>query len=500
MLLALALVASFQTSGGSNTPQAHPPEVQRRATEDLTYAGEPRAPLRITFEGRWALEAHLSKPHDTLGLSTRLTLIDGGGDRARLDWATWRSGHEDKAEIETTLIDGARVLHRPAANEPFVEVKGKFATILRMRLEAAAPWRTLARVSKAQDRCSSITPDAFAWTEPNEDGGCARTFTWDQATHRLATATRPFAHPRLGDAEDEVAYGSWIERDGVVVPGAFTLHEFDGRDALQASPSSFDVHMQKLETTGDFAQELALPQTVNPAAPPSDAPPSALMVEELDPGVVSFAFKVPDARTFVVEFGDHLVAIDAPLSSALCERIVTAVRERFPTKPLRYVLFGHHHPNYTGGLRAFMSAGATVVTPEGCAKFVSEIAARPFTREPDAWSRAGLEPKIETFKAGRVFEDGTRRLEVIDIGKKSHHTDEYTVFYLPATRVLIQDDIGWSVANDGKLRFGERSRGLLEAITERKLDVQKLWQSWPAASARPSISMAEFESGVKASR
>jgi len=225
-----------------------------------------------------------------------------------------------------------------------------------------------------------------------------------------------------------------------------------------------------------------------------------IAIDELQPGVLTFTAKDLDGRTVVVEFADHLLAIDAPLSSALGEQIVEAIRGRFPTKPLRYVLFGHFHPHYTGGLRAFMAAGAKVVAPAGCAAFAAEIAGRPFTLEPDAWARAARSAQIESFSGSRVFEDAGQRLEAIDIGRKSAHTDEYVVFYLPRTRTLLQDDIGWSVARDGTLSFGPRARGLREALTERKLDIQTLWQSWPTSSSRPSISFAEFERGTQAKR
>jgi glyoxylase-like metal-dependent hydrolase (beta-lactamase superfamily II) len=213
--------------------------------------------------------------------------------------------------------------------------------------------------------------------------------------------------------------------------------------------------------------------------------------------LTSFLAKEQQGRTYVVEFADHLVAIDAPLSSALGERILATIREHFPTKPIRYVLFGHFHPHYTGGLRAFMTAGARVVAPAGCARFAAEIAKRSFILEPDAWARAGREAEIDTFEGSRVFEDSTRRLEAIDIGKSSRHTEEYVVFLLTRTHTLVQDDIGWYAAKDGKATFGAGSRGLYDALAARKLEVATMWQSWPVDHPRPSISWSDFERGVK---
>jgi hypothetical protein len=493
-LLAASLCA-LAGSFASARPQSASPSPEIPA---LVHGGEPHAPLRTVYEGTLALEAHLSKPHATMQFGSRMTVLADAQDRARLDWATWRTGHEEDVDTESTLIDGAHVWWREHATSPYVEAKGKHAVLLRARVEAFVPWRMLARMRAAPASVSDRKDDAWTWS----DAGSARRFTLDPSTHRLASITRAFAHPRLGDARDEITYASWSEHDGVALPDVLSLRELDGENVLRASPTQIDVHLTHVDLGVDVGHELDDPTTTGAAESGAESSllPEPIDVEVLDPGVVSFASKSLDARTIIVEFGDHLVAIDAPLSSVVGEHILAAVHARFPTKPVRYVLFGHYHPHYTGGLRAFMADGAKVVAPEGCAKFAAEIADRPFTLEPDAWTRKAQKPQIETFHGVHVLEDATRRLEVFDIGAKSQHTDEYLVFYLPKTRTLLQDDIGWSAGKDGKLFFGARSRGLAEALAERKLDVATLWQSWPVQSSRPSITYEELQKGVQAAK
>jgi glyoxylase-like metal-dependent hydrolase (beta-lactamase superfamily II) len=485
-------ISTLATDAAQDEPAAPAPAL-------LAYAGEPGA-IRVAYEGEYVLEAHCARPHATRTYGTRMIFVAQAGGRARLDWETWPVGRADKRDVETTLVDGTHVWHRADAAKPFVKMNGKSAALLRARLEAGLPWLTLARVRSATERCTTTGSSEFSWTEAPLDGGIARHFARDPATNRLLSISRVFAHPRLGDARDEITYGAWQERDGITVPVSFEIREFEGEDALRFSPATFTVRLAKLEAGIDVAHELEIPKEAQPAGAPAPALAPAVTVLELEPGVCSFLAQELQGRTITVEFADHLVAIDAPLSSALGERIVAAIRDRYPAKPVRYVTFGHYHPHYTGGLRAFLAAGATVVAPEGCAAFAAEIAARPFTIEPDAWARSGKKAVIESFRARRVFEDATRRLELIDIGTKSSHTDEYLLFYLPRTHTVLQDDVGWFAAADGALRFGQGSRGLYEAIREQKLDVKKLWQSWPVDHARPSISFAELETGVLALR
>lgn len=490
MLLAHLACAFLPQLPAAPSPAA-PPE----------YTGAPHGAVRVTYEGTWSLEAHLAKPHDVRTYATRLTVLDGGPQRARLDWSAWDAAHPERIEVETTLVDGARVFHRAEAGQSFRTVSGKPAGLLRARLEAAAPWRTLARIGTAPERLASAKPETCVWSESAADGGFARTFAWDAATKRVTSIERAFAHPRLGDTRDDVRYAGWSEASGVTIPAAFRMREFEGSDALKASPTVFDVHFVSLDPVADAAAELAVPaDALPPEAPPAAAEPAPITVTELEPGVLAFASRELDAQTFVVEFADHVVAIGAPLSSALGERIVDAIGARFPAKPIRHLLVGHYHPHYTGGLRAFLAAGASVVATEGIAKLAQEIAARPFTLAPDRWAGASRAPVIETFRGEREFGDATRKLTAIDIGARSQHTDEYTVFWLPATRTLLQDDIGWGATSERELRFGPRSRGLYDAIVERKLDVTTLWQGWPVASPRPKITFAELEAGVRARR
>jgi hypothetical protein len=453
----------------------------------------PSSPIRIVYEGEWTLEAHLAKPHDRITRGTRLTLLDGAGEGTRLDWATWDPRKPDAVETETTWIDGERVVHRESEKSPLELASGLVADLLRARVEAVAPWRALfARGSRAG------TVDGFAWVCNADGARPARRLSYQPSTSHMSSCALTSSHPRLGDASDEVRWLEWCERRGVQLAGAVHI-EAPGGSSGSGSPETFELHLVSVEPAGDFGDALDLPDDISPQAAAPDPRTAAIDVSDLTPGVVSFASKQFDARTITVEFEDHLIAIGAPLSSALSERMLAAIAKRFPSKPVRYVAFGHHHPHYTGGLRAFLAAGATVVATPGNSRYVAEIAALPFTIEPDAWAkRESREPKVESFTDRREFADASQQLSMIDIGSRSNHTDEYCVFYLPRSRTLIEDDIGWFAATDGKLNFGARSRGLRDAIVERGLDVATIVQGWPVANPRPSITFAELDQGVNA--
>ncbi len=127
--------------------------------------------------------------------------------------------------------------------------------------------------------------------------------------------------------------------------------------------------------------------------------------------------------TIVVEMRDHLIAVEGPLYEARTAPVVKAIKERFPGKPIRYVVPTHHHLDHAGGIRAFMAEGAVVVSPFSARDFYARVAKAPHTRHPDSLEKARTPVVIESFGGGpRVLTDGTRRVEVYPL-PTSHAED-----------------------------------------------------------------------------
>src|SRR6185503_18147713 len=72
--------------------------------------------------------------------------------------------------------------------------------------------------------------------------------------------------------------------------------------------------------------------------------------------------------------------------------------------------------------------------------FIEQLARGTRTIRPDALTRAGKPAVVETFTKKRVFTDGTRTLEVIDIGPNPH-VKEAVIAYLPQHRIAFQADL-----------------------------------------------------------
>ncbi len=287
-----------------------------------------------------------------------------------------------------------------------------------------------------------------------------------------------YVHPRLGVTFDRADFGT---------PGP------------SGQPKTVRIEHYGAELAWRGNLELGSVESLPSALQPSDAPPKA---ESAEPSIQALGdglwdVKIPehDARSFVVELDTFVVVIEAPWSREDGQRVVDLVTDTLPDKPIRYVAYSHHHPHYTGGLPAFIAAGATLVVPEPHADFVRSVARFDFETDAPPPSADGL--ALETFVGRFAIQDGERKIEIFDIGEQSRHTAAYMVFWLPETRTLIEGDLGWFVDGQGGLMTGERSAGLLQAIDDRGLDVQTLLQTWPVVSQEPSLSMEAFRTAVK---
>lgn len=285
----------------------------------------------------------------------------------------------------------------------------------------------------------------------------------------LASTTRSWTHPTFGDVEDSV------------------LHDPSGHLSI-AHPEVDHRWWARLDPAEAEPDPLA-----PPPGPPLPPPPGPPRLDAIADGVWALLAPASDTISLVVELGDGLFVVDAGLQVATGEAMVDLLRERFPDQPVRHVSVSHHHPHYTGGLRAYLAEGATLHAPAGQAAFARQIAARRFSDPPDRLAARQLPVDIEPF-AGRATVAGSRRrVELIDIGAGSRHTDEYVLVWVPDAKLLFQGDIGWFVDQEGDLRASRRAVGLSEAIETWDLDPQRLLQGWPLEGSAGVLDRSQWD-------
>lgn len=312
-------------------------------------------------------------------------------------------------------------------------------------LRAALDGATVSAVrTTGSEHAVDITTDAGAVTLVVDDA------------HRPLRITSAATHPNLGDVTLTTRFADYADGGGLSLPG---------RIATQVD----DFTTAELRVTSAVAPEgtTEVPDAVRTAAEPTPAAPN-VTADEVAPGVWLLAGQSHNSA--LVAFKDRLVLVEAPQSEARTKAVLAKARGLVPATPLTTLVMTHHHFDHSAGLRAALADGLAVVAHEGNATFVTQAAARPFTRQPDALAAVkapGLD--LQTVASTRTITDGSRSLVLYHLSGNPH-SDTMLAAYLPKEKVLIEAD-AWSPEGGG---YHPYAANLLEHIRRLKLDVARI--------------------------
>lgn len=206
-----------------------------------------------------------------------------------------------------------------------------------------------------------------------------------------------------------------------------------------------------------------------------------MSVEKYGPHIYLVNLAHTNDRALIVEFNEFFLVAEAPLNSENGELIIEEVKKIAPDKPIRYFVFGHYHPHYLGGIRAFIHQGARIICTQADEEYVTYLAQAPHTLQPDSLQLEPQPLQFEEVKDSLVIGDENFQMKIYFIGNKSAHTNDYLIYYFPTEKLLFEDDLVWIPKEKPAKESppGERQIGLYNAIQELQLDVNTIIQSWP---------------------
>ena len=322
----------------------------------------------------------------------------------------------DKAVGYNVAASGAASRVAPAAaDDRRAELLRHPITAVRAALDPAARL-TNARTENGESLVDVLTSDGRAFTLAID--------TTTRLPTRVITAAN---NVNLGDVLISTVFAGYQPVAGLQLPTLLTTKTDDFTTA------EVRVARQAVDTdTGELAAPAAAASA--PAAPPQLP---NVTVEEVSQGVWLLAGG--SHHTALVEFSDHLMLIDAPQNDARTLAVIAKARELRPGKPLTHVVNSHHHFDHSGGIRAAVAEGLTVITHQGNAAFIEDIVKRPHTRVPDALSKNPRPLKLETVSDERVISDG--KMTVHLYSAPSEHSQTMLMAYLPRERDLVVIDL-----------------------------------------------------------
>jgi glyoxylase-like metal-dependent hydrolase (beta-lactamase superfamily II) len=183
--------------------------------------------------------------------------------------------------------------------------------------------------------------------------------------------------------------------------------------------------------------DLTAPQAATSAPAITGPAPAVVTAEELAKGIWFLAGQTH--HSVLVEFADHLTLIEAPQNDTRTLAVIAKAKSLRPGKPLTEVVNTHHHFDHSGGIRAAVSEGLTVITHKANEAFYKDAATRPHTIAPDALARSPKPLKLVAVDEELTLNDSGMTVNLYHVAGNPH-ADTLLMAHFPRERILVEVD------------------------------------------------------------
>ena len=242
----------------------------------------------------------------------------------------------------------------------------------------------------------------------------------------------PEDNPVLGDTSVDTTYSEYRDFNGIKFPTRILRKEGD-------FPT---LELKVTDVRPNAGVHIVVPQSIAQTAAAASQPPPVPKIEakKLADGVFRMEGTGVFYHSIAVEFKDYTVVVEGPLGDDLALPIIDAVKKAIPDKPIKYVVNTHVHFDHSGGLRAFVAEGATIITQTSNKPFYEKVWARPHTIHPDRLAQSPRKPIIESVDERRMITDGDQRIDLYHLTAIWHNTGLLAV-YMPKLKMLMVPDL-----------------------------------------------------------
>lgn len=231
-------------------------------------------------------------------------------------------------------------------------------------------------------------------------------------------------NPVLGDMLVETQFEDYRTFDGVRFPGRITR-------LVGEQP---ELRLTVTEVRGNVPASVTVPEKVKSY----EAPPITVAGELLAPGV--WRMIGGSHNSLLIDQTDHLIVVESSQDEARSQAVIAKAKELVPGKPIRFIVNTHTHFDHSGGLRAYVAEGATVVTHAVNEEYYKKAWSSPRTINPDAMAKSMAVPKFQPVSDKYTLSDGKRSVDVYAM-RGVHHADAILMVHLPSEKVISVADI-----------------------------------------------------------
>jgi len=145
------------------------------------------------------------------------------------------------------------------------------------------------------------------------------------------------------------------------------------------------------------------------------------------------------ANNLIVAMKDGIVVFDAPVSEGQSRWVIDAAKAKYPGKPIKYLVLTHHHMDHTGGTRAYVAEGATVIVPAQAKAYFEQVAKAPHTVAPDAQQKQMKPANVVGVTDTMSLKDETIEISLYNI--PNPHADGMIIGHVVKENIVFVTDL-----------------------------------------------------------
>jgi glyoxylase-like metal-dependent hydrolase (beta-lactamase superfamily II) len=256
------------------------------------------------------------------------------------------------------------------------------------------------------------------------------TIAFDANTKLPARVVQLVYNDTLGDRPNEMRWSEYRAVGGVQLPTLFTWKV--GRWTVG------QARVVRQTVDGDVGN-LAAPEAVVSAPRPAAPTPPQSAVREIAKGI--WEHTGTTHKSFLVEFSDRLVLVDAPNVERTLA-VMARAKELRPNKPVTTLIVGHNHGDHTGGIRTAVALGVNeIVTHRSNLTLLDETFKNPHSLNPDLYAKTpnAKPPKITAIDDQGVLRDAMNTINFYHLLDSSHSRTQLMIYYANARMLTLAD-------------------------------------------------------------